>query len=150
MARGPPPSGLGNPNSVDEWFQLVQRHERAAKILCEDKRAAAEGYFHAGIAIECAIKAYIMHTRRMNRWPDRDEQLDLYTHNIERLGDAAGLQIAPTDRVAAAWLTAISFQRGDAYDPKPMPRKVARDMYAAAFGPDGVVKWIRGLLPKNI
>jgi hypothetical protein len=40
----------------------------------------------------------------------------------------------------------LQWDRGQGYDPSPMPRKVARSMIEAAFGDNGVVTWIRKTL----
>jgi hypothetical protein len=134
---------LSNPNSVADWLSLCKQHETAAKLMADDKSAAAQGFFHAGLAVECALKAYIWHLERFNRWPDKDARPDLYTHNLRLLKDAAKITLRTTDVNAPSWHIVLQWDRNQGYDPKPMPRKVARAMVEAVFGEDGVVTWLR-------
>lgn len=114
--------------------------------MVEHKLAAGQAAFHAGLAVECALKAYIWHIERFNQWPDKNSRPDLYHHNLRRLKDIAGIVIKSTDSNAPTWHVMLSWDRNQAYDPKPMPRKVARDYVEAAFGENGVVTWIRAQL----
>jgi len=116
--------------------------------MAEDKRAAAQGHFHAGIAVECALKAYIMRVERLNSWPSKEAREDLYTHDLRRLRAIAGIQLNPTALTASSWHVVLQWDRGQAYDPQPMPRKAARSMVEAAFGSSGAVTWIRLSLTK--
>ena len=43
---------MPDPNTPEEWMMLVQRHERVARAMAGDKVAAAEGHWHAGLAVE--------------------------------------------------------------------------------------------------
>lgn len=99
--------------------------------------------FHCGMGVECAIKAYIMHVERMNRWPDRGERPDLYVHDIRKLAAIAGISITATAPQAPAWHVMSQWDRNQGYDPKRTPRKVARSYVEAAFGEEGVATWIR-------
>jgi hypothetical protein len=134
---------MADPDSVEQWLALVRQHEVAAKEMCENKIAARMGYDHAALAVECALKAYIWHTERFNQRPSKDERPYLYGHNLRVLKDAAGIKIKSTDRQAPSWFVVLQWDRSQYYDPKPMPRKVARSMVEAAFGEDGVVTWLR-------
>ena len=128
-------------DSIEGWLALAQQHENAARDLV--RRVASQAHWHAGIATECAIKAFIMRKERLNSWPSRSARRDLYTHDLRVLQRIAGITVPPTDRTAPAWHVLLQWDRNQGYDPKPMPRKVARAMVDAAFGPDGVVTWIR-------
>ncbi|MGV1757637.1 hypothetical protein ACQZ6F_17425 [Rhizobium sp. A22-96] len=139
-----------NPSSIDGWLSLCRQHEIAARATADNKEAAAQGFFHAGLAVECALKAYIWHLERFNAWPDKDQRPDLHTHNLRVLKDIAGIKITVTDSNAPCWHVVLQWDRNQAYDPKPMPRKVARAMVEAAFGDEGIVTWLRQTLKTNI
>jgi hypothetical protein len=135
-----------DPQSSSEWLSLVRQHEVAARRLADDRLAAAQAYFHVGFATECALKAYIMWSERLNNWPDRDSRRELYTHDLSKLVALAGIELTTTDPIGASWKTVLDWDRSQGYDPNPMPRKVARSMIEAAFGEKGVVTWIRKTL----
>lgn len=53
---------MADPNSPSEWLALAAQHEASARVLAENKIAAGQALFHAGLAVECALKAYIMYS----------------------------------------------------------------------------------------
>jgi len=134
---------MQNPDSVQGWLQLVRQHETAALALVDSKTAAAQAYFHVGMAVECALKAYIMRKERWNAWPSKEAREDLYTHDLRLLKQMAGIDVKQTDTTAPAWHVMLQADRQQNYNPKPMPRKVARSLFDAAFCDEGVVTWIR-------
>jgi hypothetical protein len=136
---------MPDPNSPSEWLVLAAQHERSARVLADDKIAAGQALFHAGMGVECALKAYIMHRERLNGWPSREARPELYTHNIRKLREIADLPLDPRSPQASGWHLFLQWDRGQGYDPKTMPRKVARSWVEAAFGNEGLVKWIRQL-----
>ncbi len=137
---------MADPDSIEGWLALVSQHEAVARTMAANKIAAAQGWWHAGIAVECALKAYIMWKERLNAWPSREARGDLFTHDVRALSLIAGLTVGPTNPIAASWHLVFQWDRNQGYDPKPMPRKVARSMVEAVFGIDGVVTWIRSSL----
>jgi hypothetical protein len=135
-----------DPQSPSEWLSLVRQHEAAARRLAADRDTAALAYSHVGSAAECALKAYIMWSERLNSWPDRGSRPELYTHDLRRLVELARIELRTTDPTSPSWAVVFQWDRSQGYDPKPMPRKVAGSMIEAAFGDDGVVTWIRRTL----
>lgn len=131
------------PQSISDWLALCRQHERAALAIVEDKRACAQAVHHAAFAVECALKAYILHKERFNQWPSKGSRPDLYVHDLRALRRLAGVDVKPTEPTAPAWLVMLQWDRNQGYDPKPMPRKVARSYVEAAFGSDGVATWLR-------
>jgi len=134
---------LFNPQTPDEWWQLAAQHEAAARILIDNKMTAAQGYFHVGLAVEAALKAYICKKERFNRWPDRKDDPALYTHNLWKLFARSAIVVDSTSSFAPNWQIILHWKREDGYNPQEMPRKVARAFFEAAFGEDGVVTWLR-------
>lgn len=133
---------MSEPESVEHWQQLVEQHKRTAVLVSEDKRAASQALFHVGISVECALKALIMHTERMNCWPSREARPELYTHDLRKLSKVAGIIVPRRDPVAPAWSLLMQWDRHQGYDPRPMPRRTARSWVSAAYGDEGVVTWI--------
>lgn len=141
---------MADPQSVEESLMLARQHEATARLVAEDKLAAGQALFHAGLGVECALKAYIMWRERLNGWPSKDARKELYTHDLRELAEIAGIRKAPDDPVAPALHIMLQWDRNQGYDPKPMPRKVARSYVEAAFGERGVVTWLRSSLIRNI
>lgn len=136
---------MADPQSVADWLRLAAMHERMARLGCDDRLAAQQGQWHTGMGVEAALKAYIMHVRRLNRWPDPPSPL--HTHNLRILVREAGIVLNSQHPVGPAWHVMLQYDRSQGYEPKPMPRRVARSYLEAAFGPSGVVTWLRTLLP---
>lgn len=134
---------MKHPESIADWLALCRQHEEAAKAIAENKVAAGQSIQHVGFAVECALKAYIWHVERFNQWPSRDARPDLYTHDLRKLRAIAGIQLDPAEPNAAHWHIVLQWDRNQGYDPKPMPRRVARSFVEAAFGSDGVATWLR-------
>jgi len=131
------------PQTADEWWQLAAQHEASARILIDNKITAAQGYSHVGFAVEAALKAYICKKERFNRWPDRKDAPELYTHNLLKLSEKADIIIDTKSPYAPCWRLIFRWQRAQGYHYGTMPKKVARDFYEAAFGEYGVVEWLR-------
>ena len=136
--------------SPREWLRLAEAEERAARALAEDRRLTAQAILHVGFAVEYALKAYIMHRERLNAWPSREARKDLYTHDIRKLKEIAGIDVDSRSPTGPAWFIMCQWDRGQAYNPKPPLRRVARDYIRAAFGEQGVVTWIRSTLNRTI
>lgn len=134
---------VSQPSSISDWLDVAAQHEAAADLLYRHQIVAGQAIFHTGLAIECLLKASIMARGGLRVWPSRSKRPDLWSHNLIYLLQAAGLTMLPTDPVAPAWLIVSQWDRGQGYDPKPMPLGAAREMVDAAFGRDGVAPWLR-------
>jgi hypothetical protein len=80
-----------------------------------------------------------------NRWPDKDEAPELYTHDLRalltRLGvDPSGFD--PRNSVAPALKMVLEWRRDCGYAIGKFPLKYASQFVDAAFGHDGVVEWL--------
>lgn len=131
------------PQSPDEWLEIARRNELSARRLAGGRDTGSVAWNLAGHAVECVLKAVIMSSLGLNRWPSRGERPDIHSHDLQHLARIAGVVIAPSDEVAASWATVVSWKRGQSYNPMLMPRPVIRGMMEAAFGTRGVVPWIR-------
>ena len=117
----------------DDWDLKARQELEAARALA--KVSLWQQAFHrAGFALECALKYRIMRVRRMNRWPERQDARELYTHDIVALLLQSGLfEQALGDSYAAsprgiAWSIAKDWSNDIRYDPRPFPRQRAVDM----------------------
>lgn len=138
---------MADPASPEEWLRLSAQHEQMATFALTQRDMGNQAHFNAGLAIECALKAYLMRAERLNGWPSRASRPDLYTHDLRKLMMLAGLHIDASHPIAAAWILTQNWDRNQGYDPRPMPDRVAKSWFAAAFGPEGVVTWLRANLP---
>lgn len=134
---------MADPQSVDEWCALSQQHEAAAKLLCDDRKAAGQAIFHVGLAVEALLKAYIMKKERFNRWPSRHDRRDLYTHVLRDLLAASEITLDASDPLAPSWHTVLQWNRAQGYEPMLTPCSVARSYVDAAFGEHGVAVWLK-------
>ncbi len=93
---------------------------------------------HAGLAVELALKARIMHVERMNSWPSKRSRPELYTHRLNALLETAGLRevieqeiLKPTD-IGLAWLVVKDFDINMRYPTgKEFPTRLAWDCVEA-------------------
>lgn len=98
---------------------------------------------HVGHAVEAALKAAIMRKERLNSWPVRKKY---WKHDPEKLAAMAGYTFDPSHAVAVGWSVVVVWDRNQDYSPKGTPIAVAKGYLDAAFGPNGVVTWIRAEL----
>lgn len=135
---------MSNPNSVQEWLDLALLHQEQAKTLARGNGSARAGVLsHVGHAVEAALKAAIMDKERLNSWPMRKKY---WKHDPVKLAPMAGYAIDSNHAVAEGWAVVIAWDRQQDYSPKATPVAVARGYLDAAFGPNGVVTWIRAQL----
>jgi HEPN domain-containing protein len=67
-----------------------------AKLLLDNGQYDG-GYYLAGYAVECALKAVIAARTRQHEFPDLSLAKKVYTHNLKDLLDASGLK-GPVDQ----------------------------------------------------
>ena len=129
--------------TIDEWINLARQNCAAAAVLLNAKQTVS-AWNHAGFSVECAMKAAIMRQEKFNRWPSKDLRPDLYSHDLTSLLEKAGLKrrLLIKEPVAHRLATVLQWGRNHSYYPKAMPLRVARDMYEAACGSDGVNSWL--------
>lgn len=134
---------------ADEWDSLA-RDEMAAASAMLAVRLWKQAYQHAGVAVECALKCYIMRKERLNRWPARNERRELYTHNLANLLEIAGLEddfnedlsSANPSNHAKAWMIIKDWDINMRYHiPNAFPQAVAESAVEAISGME-LVKWL--------
>lgn len=135
--------------SAEDWERKAYEELDAARLLLRG-RHWQQAFHHAGFAVECALKCRIMRAERLNRWPDRSERRELYSHDLIALARIAGLDRAiqgaleAGDPVGLAWLIAKDWTNETRYDVKPFPEARARDMLEAVDGA-GLLSWLMRL-----
>lgn len=108
-----------------------------------DEATTSPAWSAAGFALECTLKAAIMHREGLNSWPSRDRRRDLYTHNIAELAAILGMQVDAAHPIAPAWAVVLQWRRDDMYSLR-MNQAVATSLIEAVFSEDdGVATWIR-------
>jgi hypothetical protein len=141
-------SGLSDDDALtaDGWWRRCEAKRVVAGRMVDDRKHCREAWIAAGFAVEFALKASICKRERFNAWPSRDSRPDLHQHDLKKLFEIAGIDLraAPADTQAAI-RQVLDWNRKHDYDAKPMPRKVARSMFEAAFGGSGVVIWLKSL-----
>ena len=94
-----------------------------------------------------------MTKERLNRWPDPDTAPELWTHDLRGLFKRLGiipLNFDHTHPVAPSLKMVLDWRRDHGYSVGKVPLKLARDFCDAAFGSNGVVKWLADLYRLNI
>jgi|SRR5215813_10513081 len=121
---------------------------REARILLA-ARAFHGAYYLAGYAVECALKACIARQFQRHDIPDKRLVNDVYTHDVDKLLDLAGLRPALRQDAAANpalqtnWNVAKDWKETVRYDPGIMAQE-AHDLYSACPAQQhGVLPWLR-------
>ena len=128
-------------------FQRLSRiRTREAKLLIENGYYAG-GYYLAGLAVECGLKACISkNTKRYDFPPKPEKWREMYSHKLIDLVKSAGL--APgrdvEERVntnfAKSWAVVKDWDVESRYSPSGVG---AKDLYRAVAGRNGVMTWLR-------
>lgn len=82
---------------------------------------------------------------RLNRWPDKEDAPDLWTHDLRDLLKRLGIDPLKFDHkhaVGPSLKMVLDWRRDHGYSVGKLPQKLSRDMCEAAFASNGVVEWI--------
>lgn len=131
----------------DDFQQLAKLRLREAKILLDN--GCYEGaYYLAGYAIECALKTCIPKQTQRDDFPDRKFVSDIYTHDLNRLMNLAGLEadyrIRKADSVFERnWMIVKDWSEQARYE-HGVSAAIANDYYSAVTSRrNGIMPWIR-------
>jgi hypothetical protein len=139
-------------NSPDEWVLLCRRYRDDARALQTAKRPDG-AWLNAGFSLECCLKAAIMKKERLNRWPDREDDPDLWKHDLMVLFKRLGIDPLKFDHkhhVAPALKMVLDWRREHGYAVNKLPLKYGDSICQAAFGANGVVEWLADRFRLNI
>ncbi|MBO0906314.1 hypothetical protein [Jiella sonneratiae] len=131
-------------DTPEDWWRRVEDKRAVAARFKDDRKHAGEAWHASGSAVEFALKACILRREGWNRWPDRSHRPDLYVHDLGRLFAIAQIshEALPAE-LRASLRMVLSWRREHEYNGDRVPRRVARQMFEAAFGPDGVIEWLK-------
>ncbi|MBA3312233.1 MAG: DNA-binding protein [Planctomycetaceae bacterium] len=122
------------------------RLEEAKALLEAEQWPGA--YHLTGLAVECALKAWISRQTRANTFPLRDGG-KLYVHEAEKLVAQGGLTIhlqsekAANPPFAIKWALVAQWSVDSRYDANTS-EALAKDLYSAVTNRrSGVLRWIR-------
>ena len=139
-------TSLSDPQSPAEWEVLAWQELAAAETLAVG-RHWQQAFYHAGVAVEFALKARIMRVQRLNRWPERTERKELHVHSLSELAKHADLtatllaEVTAQTDIGICWLAVKDWSINVRYDPRPFPQRRAADM-VAAVGKRGLLEWL--------
>ncbi len=128
-------------------FQILaaDRLEDASALLAAGRYAGA--YYISGYAVECALKACIARRTRQDEFPPKDAAR-YYTHDILKLRDAAGLELAYEQEVgqdlifAQNWAVVKEWNEQTRYQSPGQLQAMA--ILAAISDPHhGVLQWLK-------
>lgn len=131
---------------MSDWERKAQEQVRTAQLLAAAHQWA-DAFYHAGFAVECALKCRIMRLERLNSWPDRATRKELYTHDLRKLAGGAGIEasllaeIAAQSDIGLAWMVAKDWSIEVRYDPRSFPARRAADM-VMAVSDRGLIQWL--------
>lgn len=94
-----------------DFQRLASLRRREAKKLLDSGLYDGANYL-SGYAVECGLKACLARAQfRLHEWPERDVVTKMYTHDLEKLVELAGLrsdldkEMALERRFEANWAT---------------------------------------------
>ncbi|MGL5132005.1 MAG: HEPN domain-containing protein, partial [Planktothrix sp.] len=73
-----------------DFQELALTRLQEAKVLLDNHQYSG-AYYLSGYVIECALKACIAKKTQQFDFPDKNNVIDSYTHNLEKLVKVAGL-----------------------------------------------------------
>lgn len=130
-----------------ELQRLARTRLRDARTLLRARRYDG-AYYLSGYAVECAFKACIAKRTRRFEFPDRQRAEKSWTHDLERLLRAAGLDTAldadmRTDKVLERyWAIVRDWKETSRYERHAATE--AQALYEAnSDGQHGVFRWLR-------
>jgi len=119
----------------------------AAKTLLEAGHCQ-QAFHAAGFAVECALKCRIMRRERLNRWPERSERHEVYSHRLTALAKVAGLQSFLLAEVSndptvlgLSWMVVKDWDNEIRYAPGTFSPVRARQM-VEAVNDGGLLQWL--------
>ncbi len=85
-----------------DFQRLAELRAEEARILVRNRKQQG-AYYLAGYAVECGLKACIAKQTRKHEFPpDRDYAREIYTHNLSKLLQQAGLEMQLQNEMKAS------------------------------------------------
>jgi len=131
----------------NDLHHLSRIRLREAKVLL-DNNCYEGAYYLSGYAIECALKACIAKQTQRCNFPDRKFVSDIYTHDLNKLMNLAGLESDYKLRKAdndfeRNWAIVKDWSEQSRYV-YGVTEATAKDYYSAVVNrKNGIILWIR-------
>jgi HEPN domain-containing protein len=137
----------------NDFQRLAELRLREARVLLAS--GFPDGaYYLAGYAVECGLKACIARKTLQHDFPDKKLVDKSYSHDVEKLLDAAGLQdrlkteIATNEDLALDWETVREWSEQSRYDlfgGNPLGGEATAQLLIDAVESEngGVLRWIK-------
>lgn len=132
----------------NDLMRLSRLRIREARVLLEAGEFPG-AYYLAGYAVECALKACVARRFRLHDIPDRKVVSDVYTHDVARLLDLAGLRSAFQQEAAAHpallanWEAVKDWTETARYEPDITEQNALKLYSACTARRDGFLSWLR-------
>lgn len=128
-----------------DFQELARLRLQDAQALLKARRYSG-AYYLSGYAVECALKACIAKkTKRHDFSPDRKFLDKIYTHELVKLINSAGLEnelAGASNPLQTNWATVKDWNEHIRYE--KIGRQKAQDMVdAIADESEGVLAWVR-------
>ncbi len=134
-------------STTGEWWQLADRHLSTAEALKKAKQYP-DAFYHAGYAVECALKAIICRDLFGGTWPSRQTFPEGYSHDLDRLLRLAGLKPRlmearqRDEEFGMNWETVRKWRETTRYENLSAPRASAM-ILAVKQRRFGMLTWLR-------
>jgi hypothetical protein len=127
---------------------LADSRLKEAGVLL-DKACWTGAYYMTGLAIECALKAYLARAVQQHDFPDKNFVNRAYTHKLKELVQIDAVlweelqkEFSGDEKLASNWSTVLLWNDENRYE--MVEELQAKSLYAATTEPDyGVMEWIR-------
>jgi hypothetical protein len=133
----------------DKLQLLAESKLQEARVLL-DNRCRTGSYYTTGLAVECALKAYLARAIQQHDFPDKNFVLRAYTHKLKDLAQLdmtlwteLQKEVSSDVKLESNWNTVLSWNDENRYE--LVEELQARSLYDATTEPgSGVMEWIRG------
>jgi len=127
---------------------LTDGRLKEAGVLLE-RECWTGAYYMTGLAVECALKAYLARAVQQYDFPDKNFVNRAYTHKLKELiqldpalWEELQREISADEKLRSNWDTVLLWNDENRYELVEAPH--AKSLYVATTEPgSGVIEWIR-------
>ncbi|MGO8819510.1 MAG: DNA-binding protein [Terriglobia bacterium] len=132
----------------DKLRHLADDRLKEAAVLL-DQACWTGAYYMTGLAVECALKAYLASAVQQYDFPDKNFVIRAYTHKLRELVQLDGVlwgelqkEVGGDVKLRSNWDTVLGWNDENRYE--TVEERQAKSLYAATTEPSsGVMEWIR-------
>ena len=132
----------------DKLRLLADNRLTEAGVLL-DKACWTGAYYMTGLAVECALKAYLARTVQQFDFPDKNFVNRAYTHKLKELAQLDAVfweelqkEVSGDVKLESNWNTVLLWNDENRYE--MVEELQAKSLYSATTEPGyGVMEWIR-------